>query len=198
MPTKDTQIINQINALKYKDIRFEAAQELITVIDKQVDDAFVKASIKNGSYNTPDSAKKELKIVFTSLHGTSITMIPRVLEEAGYTNVHVVAQQAQPDGDFPTVVSPNPEEPEALKMAIEIAEQTNADIVIGTDPDCDRLGIAVRNSQGIMEIINGNQAMAIKTNFLLENWKSTGKLTGNQFIASTIVSTPMIRKIAEA
>ena len=81
-----------------------------------------------------------------------------------------------PDGDFPTVISPNPEEPEALKMAIEIAQQTNADIVIGTDPDCDRLGIAVRNSQGTMEIINGNQAMAIKTNFLLENWKSAGKI----------------------
>lgn len=197
VPPQDTQIINQINALQYKDIRFDAAQELITVIDKQVDDAFAKASIKNGSYNTPDSAKKELKIVFTSLHGTSITMIPRVLEEAGYTNVHVVAQQAQPDGDFPTVVSPNPEEPEALKMAIEIAQQTHADIVIGTDPDCDRLGIAVRNSQGIMEIINGNQAMAIKTYFLLEQWKKAGKITGNQFVASTIVSTPMMAKIAQ-
>ena len=197
VPPQDTQIINQINALQYKDIRFDAAQELITVIDKQVDDAFIKASIKNGSYNTPDSAKKELKIVFTSLHGTSITMIPRVLEEAGYTNVHVVAQQAQPDGDFPTVVSPNPEEPEALKMAIEIAQQTHADIVIGTDPDCDRLGIAVRNSQGIMEIINGNQAMAIKTYFLLEQWKKAGKITGNQFVASTIVSTPMMAKIAQ-
>lgn len=197
VPPQDTQIIKQINALQYNDIRFDAAQELITVIDKQVDDAFAKASIKNGSYNTPDSAKKELKIVFTSLHGTSITMIPRVLEEAGYTNVHVVAQQAQPDGDFPTVVSPNPEEPEALKMAIEIAQQTHADIVIGTDPDCDRLGIAVRNSQGIMEIINGNQAMAIKTYFLLEQWEKAGKITGNQFVASTIVSTPMMAKIAE-
>ncbi len=197
VPPQDTQIIKQINALQYNDIRFDAAQELITVIDKQVDDAFAKASIKNGSYNTPDSAKKELKIVFTSLHGTSITMIPRVLEEAGYTNVHVVAQQAQPDGDFPTVVSPNPEEPEALKMAIEIAQQTHADIVIGTDPDCDRLGIAVRNSQGIMEIINGNQAMAIKTYFLLEQWEKAGKITGNQFVASTIVSTPMMAKIAQ-
>lgn len=197
VPPQDNQIIKQINALQYNDIRFDAAQELITVIDKQVDDAFAKASIKNGSYNTPDSAKKELKIVFTSLHGTSITMIPRVLEEAGYTNVHVVAQQAQPDGDFPTVVSPNPEEPEALKMAIEIAQQTHADIVIGTDPDCDRLGIAVRNSQGIMEIINGNQAMAIKTYFLLEQWEKAGKITGNQFVASTIVSTPMMAKIAQ-
>jgi phosphomannomutase len=198
VPPQDAAIIKEINALAYSDILFNVKEDLITEIDQEIDDAFAQAAVKNGSYNTADTAKKDLKIVFTALHGTSITMIPRVLEAAGYTNVHVVAQQATPDGDFPTVISPNPEEPEALKMAIEIAEQTNADIVIGTDPDCDRLGIAVRNSQGIMEIINGNQAMAIKTNFLLENWKSTGKLTGNQFIASTIVSTPMIAKIADA
>jgi len=198
VPPQDAAIIKEINALAYSDILFNAKEDLITEIDQEVDDAFAQAAVKNGSYNTTDTAKKDLKIVFTALHGTSITMIPRVLEAAGYTNVHVVEQQAAPDGDFPTVISPNPEEPEALKMAIEIAEQTNADIVIGTDPDCDRLGIAVRNSQGTMEIINGNQAMAIKTNFLLENWKSTGKLTGNQFIASTIVSTPMIAKIADA
>ena len=198
VPPQDAAIIKEINALAYSDILFNAKEDLITEIDQEVDDAFAQAAVKNGSYNTADTAKKDLKIVFTALHGTSITMIPRVLEAAGYTNVHVVAQQATPDGDFPTVISPNPEEPEALKMAIEIAEQTNADIVIGTDPDCDRLGIAVRNSQGIMEIINGNQAMAIKTNFLLENWKNAGKLTGNQFIASTIVSTPMIAKIADA
>ena len=198
VPPQDAAIIKEINALAYSDVLFNAKEDLITEIDQEVDDAFAQAAVKNGSYNTADTAKKDLKIVFTALHGTSITMIPRVLEAAGYTNVHVVEQQATPDGDFPTVISPNPEEPEALKMAIEIAEQTNADIVIGTDPDCDRLGIAVRNSQGTMEIINGNQAMAIKTNFLLENWKSTGKLTGNQFIASTIVSTPMIAKIADA
>ena len=198
VPPQDAAIIKEINALAYSDILFNAKEDLITEIDQEVDDAFAQAAVKNGSYNTADTARKDLKIVFTALHGTSITMIPRVLEAAGYTNVHVVAQQAAPDGDFPTVISPNPEEPEALKMAIEIAEQTNADIVIGTDPDCDRLGIAVRNSQGIMEIINGNQAMAIKTNFLLENWKNAGKLTGNQFIASTIVSTPMIAKIADA
>ena len=196
VPPQDTAIIKEINALAYSDVLFNAKEDLITEIDQEVDDAFAQAAVKNGSYNTSDTAKKDLKIVFTALHGTSITMIPRVLEAAGYTNVHVVAQQATPDGDFPTVISPNPEEPEALKMAIEIAEQTNADIVIGTDPDCDRLGIAVRNSRGIMEIINGNQAMAIKTYFLLKKWKKAGKITGNQFIASTIVSTPMIAKIA--
>ena len=196
VPPQDSAIIKEINALEYSDILFNTNDKLITEIDQEVDDAFAKAAVENGSYNTPTKAKEDLKIVFTALHGTSITMIPRVLEAAGYTNVHVVAQQATPDGDFPSVISPNPEEPEALKIAIEIAQQTNADIVIGTDPDCDRLGIAVRNSQGSMEIINGNQAMAIKTYFLLEKWKKAGKITGKQFIASTIVSTPMIAKIA--
>jgi phosphoglucomutase len=196
VPPEDAAIICEINSLAYHDILFEANNELITKIDQVVDDAFAITSVKNGSYNTPTTAKENLKIVFTALHGTSITMIPRVLEAAGYTNVHIVAAQAKPDGNFPTVTSPNPEEPEALKMAIEIAEQTDADIVIGTDPDGDRLGIAVRNAQGTMEIINGNQAMVIKTYFLLEQWKKAGKITGKQFVASTIVSTPMIAKIA--
>tara|TARA_R110002072_G_scaffold23949_2_gene81955 strand:+ start:59541 stop:61244 length:1704 start_codon:yes stop_codon:yes gene_type:complete len=197
VPPQDTEIISEINSLEYTDIRFEAKPSLIEFIDKDVDDAFANASVKNGSFNTPQQAKDELKIVFTSLHGTSITMIPRVLEAAGYDDVTIVEEQATPDGDFPTVQSPNPEEPEALKMAIETANEINADIVIGTDPDCDRLGIAVRNEKGEMAILNGNEAMAIKTYFLLEQWKTAGKLNGNQFIASTIVSTPLIRKIAD-
>lgn len=124
-------------------------------------------------------------------------MIPKVLEQAGYKNLHIVEEQAKPDGDFPTVVSPNPEEPEALEMAIQQADATGADIVIGTDPDCDRLGIAVRNNEGTMTILNGNQAMVLMTHFLLTQWKNAGKLNGNQFVASTIVSTPMVRAIAE-
>ncbi len=197
VPPQDGEIIAEINSLSYTDIKFEANEALISLINSGVDKAFAKASIKNGSFNTSQEAKDNLKIVFTSLHGTSITMIPRVLEEAGYTDVHIVEAQASPDGDFPTVKSPNPEEPEALKMALELADEVGADIVIGTDPDCDRLGIAVRDANGVMTMLNGNQAMAIKTYFLLEQWKKQGKLDGNQFIASTIVSTPMIRKIAE-
>jgi phosphoglucomutase len=196
VPPQDDEIVTEINSLDYTDIKFKADESLITIIDSEVDNAFAEASIKNGSFNTPQKAKDNLKIVFTSLHGTSITMIPKVLEEAGYKDVHIVAEQATPDGDFPTVKSPNPEEPEALKMAIELADKIEADIVIGTDPDCDRLGIVVRNSDGNMTILNGNQAMAIKTYFLLEQWQKQNKLNGKQFIASTIVSTPMIKKIA--
>ncbi len=107
--------------------------------------AFVTSTIENCSFNTTASAKDNLKIVYTSLHGTSIKSIPEVLEKAGYKNVNIVAEQAIPDGNFPTVKSPNPEEPEALQMAMELAEKTNADIVVGTDPDSDRLGVAVRN-----------------------------------------------------
>jgi len=197
VPPQDGEIIAEINSLEYTDVKFEAKSALIQLIDTEVDSAFANASVKNGSFNTSQAAKDNLKIVFTSLHGTSITMVPEVLKMAGYKNVSIVEAQAAPDGDFPTVVSPNPEEPEALKMAIELADKENADIVIGTDPDGDRLGIAVRNNEGKMVILNGNQAMAIKTYFLLENYQAEGKLNGKQFIASTIVSTPMIKKIAK-
>jgi phosphomannomutase len=197
VPPQDHEIISEINSLDYTDVAFEANDSLINLIDTEVDNAFAKASIKNGSFDVNQEAKDNLKIVFTSLHGTSITMIPKVLEDAGYKDVHIVAEQAVPDGDFPTVKSPNPEEPDALKMAMQLAEKIQADIVIGTDPDCDRLGIAVRNENGEMTILNGNQAMAFKTYFLLEQWQKQHKLNGKQFVASTIVSTPLIKKIAE-
>ena len=196
-PPQDGDIINEINNLQYSDIKFEAKESLIELIDIDVDDAFAKASIKNGSFGTTQESKDNLKIVFTSLHGTSITMVPKVLNLAGYKNVSIVKEQEIPNGDFPTVVSPNPEEPEALKMAINLALKEDADIVIGTDPDCDRLGIAVKNSDDGYTLLNGNQAMIVKTYFLLEQWKKHGKLNGNQFVASTIVSTPMIQEIAK-
>lgn len=196
VPPQDGEIISEINNLEYSDINFEGNSDLIEYIDQEVDAAFAKASLKNGSFSTSQKAKDNLKIVFTSLHGTSITMIPRVLEDAGYKNVTVVEAQATPDGDFPTVVSPNPEEPEALEMALEIAKSQDADIVIGTDPDCDRLGIAVKNNEGNLELLNGNQAMVVKTHFLLEQHKKLGSLSETDFIASTIVSTPMMQQIA--
>ncbi|MBT8282977.1 MAG: phospho-sugar mutase, partial [Muriicola sp.] len=136
-------------------------------------------------------------IVFTSLHGTSITAIPEVLSRAGYGKVTIIEEQAEPDGNFPTVVSPNPEEPEALKLAMKKAEEIGADMVVGTDPDSDRLGIAVRNLQGKMELLNGNQTMVLMTKFLLDQQKRKG-MKGNEFIASTIVSTPMMQSMASA
>ncbi|MGO3155197.1 MAG: phospho-sugar mutase [Mesonia sp.] len=196
VPPEDAEIINEIENLEYQHINFEAKKELIQFIDKEVDEAFIAASIKNGSFNASAEAKSALKIVFTSLHGTSITLIPEVLKRAGYTHVKVVEEQAEPNGDFPTVKSPNPEEPEALKMALDLAEKEQADIVIGTDPDGDRLGIAVRNQEGEMMVLNGNQAMVLMTDFLLKEHQQNQGFKGDEFIASTIVSTPMMQKLA--
>ena len=198
VPPQDGEIIALIEALKYDEIKFEANENLIQYIDNDVDAAFVKSTIENCSFDTDASAKDNLKIVYTSLHGTSIKSIPEVLEKAGYKNVHIVAEQAVPDGNFPTVKSPNPEEPEALEMAMVLAEKTNADIVVGTDPDSDRLGVAVRDLSGKMMLLNGNQTMIIMTAFLLEQWKRAGKINGKQFIGSTIVSTPMMQELASA
>jgi phosphoglucomutase len=198
VPPQDAEIINVIEELKYDEIRFAANEDLIQYIDSEIDAAFIKSSIENASFNTPAAAKSDLNIVFTSLHGTSIKSVPDTLAQAGYTNVNLVPEQSEPNGDFPTVKSPNPEEPEALKMALELADKIHADIVIGTDPDCDRLGVAVRNNEGEMMLLNGNQTMVLMTGFLLEKWKKAGKITGNQFVGTTIVSTPMMMELASA
>ena len=198
VPPEDAAIIDVIEALKYDEIKFEANENLIEYIDAEIDAAFVNSSIENASFNTSAVAKSDLNIVFTSLHGTSIKSVPATLAQAGYTNVNLVAEQSEPNGDFPTVKSPNPEEPEALKMALELADKIQADIVIGTDPDCDRLGVAVRNNEGEMMLLNGNQTMILMTAFLLEQWQKSGKITGKQFVGSTIVSTPMMMELATA
>lgn len=198
VPPQDKEIIEVIEALKYDQIKFASNEKLIHYIDKEVDEAFFQSSVDNASFKTPTTAKDNLSIVFTSLHGTSIKAVPQVLAMAGYKNVHIVPEQAEPNGDFPTVKSPNPEEPEALTMALALADKLNADIVVGTDPDCDRLGVAVRDNSGKMTLLNGNQTMVLMTGFLLEQWKKAGKINGNQFIGSTIVSTPMMNELADA
>ncbi|MEM9363707.1 MAG: phospho-sugar mutase [Bacteroidota bacterium] len=195
VPPQDGEIIAEINSLNFEDIRFDANSDLIQAIDTDVDEAFFEASVKNGNFHA--AGKDNFKIVFTSLHGTSITAIPEVLKRAGYANVTIIEEQAEPDGSFPTVKSPNPEEPEALSIAIKKAEEIGADMVVGTDPDSDRLGIAVRNLEGEMELLNGNQTMVLMTKFLLDQHKEKG-FKGNEFIATTIVSTPMMEQMAKA
>jgi phosphoglucomutase len=196
VPPQDCEIINLIESLNYNEIKFETNENLIEYIDNEVDKAFIKSTIENASFNTLQNAKDNLNIVFTSLHGTSIKSVPETLAKAGYKNVNIVPEQAEPNGDFPTVKSPNPEEPEALIMALALAEKLYSDIVIGTDPDCDRLGIAVRDNDNKMILLNGNQTMVLMTSFLLKQWKQTGKINGKQFIGSTIVSTPMMMELA--
>ena len=196
VPPQDANIISEINALDYSEIKFDANTNLIHYIGKDIDEVFINASIKNGSFNTSIEAKNNLNVVFTSLHGTSIKIIPETLKRAGYNNVNIVKEQEVPNGNFPTVKSPNPEEPEALKMALELAQKVDGDIVIGTDPDSDRVGIAVRDLDNNMILLNGNQTMVMMTDFLLQQWKKQGKIKGKEFIGSTIVSTPMMIDLA--
>ena len=198
VPPNDVEIVQVIEKLNYSEIKFDANENLIEYIDVAVDEAFAKSTVDNASFNTSAEARKNLKIAYTSLHGTSIKMVPKVLEKAGYTDVNIVPEQAEPNGNFPTVISPNPEEPEALTMALDLANKINADIVFGTDPDSDRLGVAVRNNIGEMQLLNGNQTMVVMTHYLLEQWQKAGKINGKQFIGSTIVSTPMMLELASA
>ena len=196
VPPQDKRIIDEVNSLEFSDINFNAKPALISEIGAEVDEAFWNASIKNGTFNI--QGRENLKIVFTSLHGTSVKLIPEVLKRAGYSQVHSIKEQEIPDGDFPTVKSPNPEEPEALEMATNLAEKIGADIVLGTDPDSDRIGIAVRDTDGKIKLLNGNQAMVVMTDFLIKQWQQQGKLNGKQFIGSTIVSTSMVNDIAKS
>ena len=196
VPPQDKRIIDEVNSLEFSDINFNAKPALISEIGAEVDEAFWKASIKNGTFDI--KGRENLKIVFTSLHGTSVKLIPEVLKRAGYSQVHSIKEQEITDGDFPTVKSPNPEEPEALEMATNLAEKIGADIVLGTDPDSDRIGIAVRDTTGKIKLLNGNQAMVVMTDFLIKQWQQQGKLNGKQFIGSTIVSTSMVNDIAKS
>jgi phosphoglucomutase len=195
VPPQDKEILDLISTLDFKDINFKSKDALITLLEPEDDQAFINDAVKNGKI-AGDVDRSRLKIVFTSLHGTSITVLPETLKAAGYTDLHVVKEQAFPDGDFPTVQSPNPEEPEALAMAVKLANEIHADMVIGTDPDGDRLGVAVRDNDGAMVLLNGNQTMIAMTDFLL---KQTDLGTKNKpFIGSTIVSTPMMHDLAAA
>jgi phosphoglucomutase len=196
VPPHDSKIIDEVNSLEFSEIKFDANENLIEVIGEKVDNAFINASVKNGTFNI--KGREDLNIVFTSLHGTSIVSMPDAFKKAGYTNVNIVEEQRVPNGDFPTVASPNPEEPAALKMATDLAEKINADIVIGTDPDCDRLGVAVRDLEGNIKLLNGNQTMCLMTNFLIKKWQEAGKLNGNQFVGSTIVSSNLVNEIADS
>ena len=196
VPPHDRQIIEQINQIQFSDIKFNAKQDLINWIDVDIDQAFFDKSVQLGQFKL--KGRENFIVVFTPLHGTSITAVPQVLEKAGYNNVHFVKEQCTPNGNFPTVESPNPEEPEALQIALEQAYAIGADMVVGTDPDCDRLGVAIRDPKNNFRLLNGNQTMVVMTYFLLEQWKKNKLLDGNQFVASTIVSTPMIQKIAKS
>ncbi len=185
--------VNKINSID--EVKFEGNKALIETIGKEIDDIYLK-KIKALSLS-PEviQRQKDLKIVYTPLHGTGITLVPQSLKNFGFNQVHIVPEQAVADGNFPTVKSPNPEEPAALEIAIRQAKEINADLVLATDPDADRVGIAIRNGDDFL-LMNGNQTATLLVYYLLTKWKENGKLTGNEFIVKTIVTTELLADMA--
>jgi phosphoglucomutase len=195
VPPYDKNIIQEVEKVEYDEIKFDGNPKKIQLIGDEIDQKFYQKSVEYANFNPEKN--KELRIVFTPIHGTSVYAIPSVLEKAGYEQVFVVKEQAVPSGDFFTVASPNPEEPEALKMALELAIEKDADVFIGTDPDADRLGVGVKESFGKYRMLNGNETNTLLTDFLLNKWKNAGKIDGNQFIGTTNVTTDILLPMAE-
>ena len=195
VPPKDHQISQKIKNTPFESIKFKGDKNLLEFIDEKIYSAYQNDVLTSALFDT--GRNKPLKIVFTPIHGTSITALPEVLEQAGYDKVSIVEEQLKPNGNFPTVVSPNPEEREALQMAVALATEKGADLVIGTDPDADRFGLVVKDNHSEWYYLNGNQIMAVLTDYLLQKRARAKKLHSNCFIASTVVSTPIIQKMAE-
>ncbi|WP_434576062.1 phospho-sugar mutase [Riemerella anatipestifer] len=198
VPPNDAEIINEVLNTKYEDINFNGNDSLIEWVGEEQDEVYIRTCMDNSLYQEDKLGYDNLNIVFTSIHGTTYTTIPQALAKAGFTKVDLVKEQMIPSGNFPTVESPNPEEPAALTMAMDLAEITNADIVIGTDPDGDRLGIAVRNLDGEMQLLNGNQTNMILTDYILSQWQKQGRITGTEFIGSTIVTSDVFFDLAKS
>ena len=196
VPPDDKFIMNEIDNTSFNQIKFEGNKNLLHYVDEKIDYEYYNTVLDEVLMHNLD--RSNLKIVFTPLHGTSITAIPKVLDLAGYKKKFIVKEQEKPDGNFPTVKSPNPEDKLALKMAVSLASKKNADLVIGTDPDADRLGIVVRDLDNDWYYLNGNQIMVVFTEYLLNKLKKNNQLGSNNFIASTIVSSPMILKLANS
>ena len=195
VPPIDKKLISEIEKIKFEDVKFNANNSLIDIIEQEFDNEFINLCLTTG-LNKEIISRKENKIVFTALHGTSSVIMPSLLKKAGYLNAKFEKSQMSPDGNFSTVKSPNPEEIESMDLALKLANLENADMVIGTDPDADRLGVAVRDLDNNLVLINGNQLMIVVFDYLLKLKSNSEELNKDYFIASTIVSTPMIKKIA--
>jgi phosphoglucomutase len=195
----DVNIVKEVNKIQsIESIHFTGNPALITLIGEEVDAEFLKTIQANSINPVVIKRQHDLKIVFTPIHGTGITLVPQALEKIGFTNVHVVQEQATPDGNFPTVVYPNPEEQEAMTIAMNQAKAMDADLVIATDPDADRVGAAVKNQAGEWQLLNGNQMASLIIYYLLQAWKDAGKLQGKEFVAKTIVTTNIIDAMCAA
>lgn len=195
----DELVIEEVN--KITDISLVKTQQddsNITIIGKEIDEIYINRIKSLSLDNGYISKHKDLKIVYTPLHGTGISIIPQALQAYGFENISIVEPQAIPDGNFPTCVSPNPEEPAALELGLKQAQSEDADILLATDPDADREAIAVKKKNGEWILLNGNQTATLFSYYLIKRWKEEGRLNGNQYIIKTIVTTEMIRKISDS
>ncbi len=192
----DVNIVNEVAKIKPEDIKFDGPDDLIETLGEEMDNKFL-AEVKKVSIS-PDIVKKhnDIKIIYTPIHGTGVKLIPAALRAFGFTNIINIPEQDVVSGEFPTVVSPNPEEPAAMEMATKKAAEINADVVMASDPDADRIGVAVKNDKGEYIIVNGNQTALLFIYYIITKMKEAGKLKGNEFIVKTIVSTELIAEIA--
>jgi len=193
----DKNIINEVQSIKdVSEIQFDDDLKNVEIIGEKIDKSYIKELCKLSLNPTVIKKQSDLKIVYTPIHGTGVELVPKTLQAYGFNNVTIVEEQKVPDGNFPTVKSPNPEEPEALKLALQKAKDIDADIVMATDPDADRVGIAVKNNENEFILLNGNQAASLLINYLISQWKFKGKLKGKEYIVKTIVTTELLKDIA--
>jgi len=197
-PPHDENIIAEVNAIQsVDDIKFNRLSANVALIGEEIDDLYLDKIVGLSVSKLAIQRQSDIKIVYSPLHGTGITLVPKLLKKMGFTNVYVVEEQATPDGNFPTVVYPNPEEREAMTLALRKAKELNADIVMATDPDSDRVGIGVKNDKGEWILLNGNQTGSLLIGYMIQAWKEAGKLDGTQNIIKTIVTSELIDTIAE-
>jgi len=195
----DTMVMDEVAKIKSIDeVKFERNESLVELIGEEIDQLYLDKITALSVSPEAIQRQKYLKIVYSPIHGTGITLVPQALAQFGFTNLTLVEEQSTPDGNFPTVVYPNPEEKEALTLALKKAQDIDADLVLATDPDADRVGIAVKNNDGEFVLLNGNQTGSLLINYLLTAWDEKGKLDGNQYIVKTIVTSNLIEAIAKA
>ncbi len=198
VPPHDKNVIKEVDKIaSVDDVKWSGGESRITIIGKELDEQYMEMVKGLSVYPEVIAKHKDLKIVYTPIHGTGITLLPQVLKSFGFDNVHIVKEQAVPDGNFPTVAYPNPEESEAMSFGLKLAEELDADILCGTDPDADRLAIGVKDSNGKWVLMNGNQTAVLAFNYLIEARKTKGIAKPNDMVITTIVTTPMIDAIAE-
>ena len=194
----DKNVITEVNTIQSVDeIKFDRVEANITLVGEELDEIYIQANQRLSIHPEAVEAQKDLKIVFSPIHGTGITLVPKMLEAWGFTHVSVVKEQAKPDGNFPTVVYPNPEEEDAMSMAMKFGQELKADVIMATDPDADRVGVAIPNDKGEYQLINGNQIGSLLAYYVLSSKKDKGELKENDYIVKTIVTTNLIADIGD-